>query len=66
MNDNKYSYGQLTAQHPDDAEFETKVEAIEAAYARSLGKSFETYGVWQNGTGELLAIVYNGRIFKAV
>ena len=66
MDDRKFSYGQLTAPHPDDSEFESEADTIEAAYTQSLGVSSKVYGIWQNGTGEILAIVYDGQIFKTI
>lgn len=65
MNDSKFSFGQLTAPHPDDAEFDTAGEAIEAAFAVSLKlKNSTVFGVWQNDSGEILKIIYDGQIFK--
>lgn len=63
MNDQKFSFGHLTTPRPDDAEFDTAGEAIEAAFAASL-KSSTVFGVWQNETGETLKVIYDGQIFK--
>jgi hypothetical protein len=64
MDETKYSYGYLNSPTQDDAQFESESDAARAAVERSIGWHSHVYGVWQNGTGEVLAIVYAGQIYR--
>jgi hypothetical protein len=61
-----YSYGQLTSPRDDDPRFKTEDEAITAAEDASQESALDPIlGVWEDETGELLHIVYQGAVYSA-
>ena len=57
-----YSFGRLLTPAPDDQQFAELEAAIIAAIETSGDDC--VYGVWENKTGELLAIVYQQTIYQ--
>ena len=56
-----FSAGYLTNPRPDDPRFKEYSDAAQAAVDRSADDS--VWAVWQDDSGEILAIVYQGQVF---
>jgi hypothetical protein len=57
-----YSIGRLLTPAPDDQQFAELDAAETAAVEASIDDC--VYGVWENKTGELLAIIYQQTVFS--
>ena len=64
MDETKFSYGQLTDPTPFDEQFETEADVTSAAVEKSGGVHSTVLGVWRNADGELLAIIYDGEVYR--
>jgi hypothetical protein len=62
VEDRTYSVGTLTNPKPDDQRFGFFEEAVKSAIQASSWDDF-VWGVWNDDSGELLAIVYQGRVY---
>jgi hypothetical protein len=58
----QYSVGRLLSPGPEDHQF-AELEAAEVAASDASGDDC-VYGVWENKTGELMAIVYQQTVFS--
>lgn len=56
-----FSYGVPHCPLPDDPRFNTEDEAISAAV--KLNDDDEVYAVWDDESGEILALVFAGMIY---
>jgi hypothetical protein len=56
-----FSAGHLTDPHPDDPRFKEYADAAQVAVKRSVDD--DVWAVWQDESGEILAIVYQGEVF---
>jgi len=57
-----YQVGNLTYFKKDDPIFEDKEEAIQ--HAEALEDDYKPIGIWETDEGELLYIVYGGKLFQ--
>jgi len=57
-----FSAGHLTSPRPDDPRFNEYAEAEQAAVNKSVDD--DVWAVWEDESGEILAIVYQGQVFK--
>ena len=57
-----FSIGDPANPQPSDPRFVTYHEAEVAAVARTLDDS-QVLAVWQDGTGEVWALIFNGDVF---
>jgi hypothetical protein len=56
-----FSAGHLTDPQPDDPRFKEYTDAARAAVDRSVDD--DVWAVWQDDSGEILAIVYQDQVF---
>lgn len=57
-----YSIGRLESPSLDDAQYETVQEAEIAAIEASIDDG--VWAVWENDSGDVLAIVYQSEVYK--
>jgi hypothetical protein len=58
-----FSAGHLTNPRPDDPRFNEYAEAEQAAVDKSVDDG--VWAVWQDDSGEILTIVYQGQVFTS-
>jgi hypothetical protein len=56
-----FSAGHLTSPRPDDPRFNEYTEVEQAALDGSVDDS--AWAIWQDDSGEILAIVYRGQVY---
>lgn len=56
-----FSAGHLTNPQPDDPRFREYADAVQSAADRSVDD--DVWAVWEDKSGETLAIVYQGEVF---
>jgi hypothetical protein len=56
-----FSAGHLVSPRPDDPRFKEWAQAEQVAVDRSVDD--DVWAVWQDDSGEILAIVYQGQVF---